>query len=404
MVKKIGKILGGLLALVLLVAGGVLGYAHWYTTSKTFDAAYPDVHAASSPEAIARGEEIFTAMCGDCHLDRKTGLATGRWMDDVPAFLGVFNTANITSDGEFGIGSRSDKEIARVIRTGVRFEGTENYVMPVFGFSDEDLAAVLGYLRSGAAPLRANKAHLPRSKPSVIPGSLILTFVAQPQPEKGALKITAPEKKVSVEYGKYAADGVYQCWDCHTEGFDAAKHDRPDVYGGGFELADGLGRQVFSPNITNSPEGIGGWTYEQFARAMREGVRPDGYMVRAPMPRWRSLDDVEMQSIYTYLQTVPPSHKKNKPGTAPMVKAPPPETKPEQLFISLGCVTCHAKGAPYHEKIKQCLGKPVDEVAAWIRNPEKTKPHTQMPTFADLITVEQATALAAWVQEHPAKE
>ncbi|HVO32085.1 MAG TPA: c-type cytochrome [bacterium] len=406
MLKTILKILGGLVALLVLGIGGLLGYTTWFTTSRTWDVPYPPIKADTSPAALARGEHIYTAECGGCHADPETGRAKGRWMADVPSFLGVFNSANLTHDEEFGIGKLRDEEIARIIRTGLRRDGHANApIMPKFlEMSDEDIAAVIGYLRSDADPFKADKGHLPHSKPSLVPGSLIATFLLGPVPSGATLAVHAPEKKVSIEFGRYEANAVHNCWFCHTEGFDPAKEHGPDVYGGGFQLADGLNREIWTRNITPSPEGIGGWKYEDFARALREGVRPDGYLVRMPMPRYRDFDDVEMQAIFAYLQSVPPSHKLNKPGAAPMIKAGPADAKPEALFVSLGCVSCHAKGAPFHDKIKGCLGKPVDQVAAWIRNPEKVKPKTQMPTFADLITVDQATALAAWVQEHPAKE
>ena len=83
---------------------------------------------------------------------------------------------------------------------------------------------------------------------------------------------------------------------------------------------------------------------------------------------------------------------------------PDPNFRPASQFIALGCVTCHAKGAPYHDKIKQCAGKPVDEVARWIRNARAIKPDTKMPVFADRLTESQARQLAAWVQENVATE
>ena len=59
--------------------------------------------------------------------------------------------------------------------------------------------------------------------------------------------------------------------------------------------------------------------------------------------------------------------------------------------------TCHAKGAPYAVKIRQAKGKPVTEVAAWIRNPQSKVPGTPMPTFATLLTEEQSEQLATWL-------
>jgi hypothetical protein len=54
---------------------------------------------------------------------------------------------------------------------------------------------------------------------------------------------------------------------------------------------------------------LAGWTYEQFVRAMREGVRPDGTPLQAPMTLVASyaqnMTDVELQALWAYLQSVP---------------------------------------------------------------------------------------------------
>lgn len=80
-------------------------------------------------------------------------------------------------------------------------------------------------------------------------------------------------------------------------------------------------------------------------------------------------------------------------------KTPAP---PEEIFIKHGCPTCHAKGAPHEDKLAAAVGKPVEEAAAWIRNPERKKPGTVMPTFASRIDETEARSLAAWVQREAA--
>jgi hypothetical protein len=77
---------------------------------------------------------------------------------------------------------------------------------------------------------------------------------------------TAPPPGVTVEYGAYLAVG---CTGCHGEGFSGGPI--PGISPDWPEAA----------NITQDPEtGIGGWTREDFYRAMREGRRPDGTELR----------------------------------------------------------------------------------------------------------------------------
>src|SRR4051812_37786902 len=62
------------------------------------------------------------------------------------------------------------------------------------------------------------------------------------------------------------------CTSCH------ATPDQDDKMrlGGGFALTSAFGT-FYAPNISPHPrDGIGGWTGEQFLRAMRGGVSPDG--------------------------------------------------------------------------------------------------------------------------------
>ena len=49
------------------------------------------------------------------------------------------------------------------------------------------------------------------------------------------------------------------------------------------------------------------WSESEFIRARRTGVRPDGSMLRPPMP-WQGfaqMTDTELKALYLYLKTVP---------------------------------------------------------------------------------------------------
>lgn len=79
-----------------------------------------------------------------------------------------------------------------------------------------------------------------------------------------------------IEQGKYVAQ-LGDCIACHT-----AKQGK--VMAGGLELSTPMGT-IFSSNITPDREtGIGGYTFEQFDRVMREGVTPTGMNLYPAMP------------------------------------------------------------------------------------------------------------------------
>ena len=62
-------------------------------------------------------------------------------------------------------------------------------------------------------------------------------------------------------------------------------------------------------NLTPHATGMGGWSYEQFVAAMREGRRPDGTALLEPMtlllPYAQRMTDVEMEALWRYLQSLP---------------------------------------------------------------------------------------------------
>lgn len=93
------------------------------------------------------------------------------------------------------------------------------------------------------------------------------------------------------------------CGSCHTP------RDRPDLFlAGGPAMHTPFG--VFHvPNITPDDEtGIGRWSSQDFVRAMRNGVSPDGEHLYPIFPyRWyRDLSDADLLAMKAYLDSLPP--------------------------------------------------------------------------------------------------
>lgn len=109
------------------------------------------------------------------------------------------------------------------------------------------------------------------------------------------------------ERGAYLVTSIMACGNCHTP--MGPNGPRP-----GMELAGGT---VFeekpftarAPNITQDREtGVGAWTDAQLAKAIREGIRPDGSLIGPPMPieLYRGISDTDLAAIVAYLRTVKP--------------------------------------------------------------------------------------------------
>lgn len=93
------------------------------------------------------------------------------------------------------------------------------------------------------------------------------------------------------------------CIACHT-----------DTKNGGAPLAGGVTLPTdfgtfYSPNITTDKDnGIGSWTVEEFAVAVRQGISPQGqpYYAAFPYPFYAKFSDQDIADLWAAFQTVPP--------------------------------------------------------------------------------------------------
>ena len=154
--KKILKRLAIGVAVFLILGTTAVAIAVVARENRTFDAPYPDIHASKDPAVIERGRYLVTgpAHCTGCHgavghTDAKPHLVGGLTFD-LP--VGTIYARNITPDKQTGIGRYTDPEIARVLRYGVYPTGRAVLpFMPFADLSDDDLTAVISYLRSRPA-------------------------------------------------------------------------------------------------------------------------------------------------------------------------------------------------------------------------------------------------------------
>lgn len=98
------------------------------------------------------------------------------------------------------------------------------------------------------------------------------------------------------------------CASCH------ATENQPDrtLLGGGHGLKSPFGT-FYVPNISSHPrDGIGAWTFQQFARAMVEGVSPDGrhYYPSFPFTSYQRMTDKDLGDLFGFLKTLPAAEGK----------------------------------------------------------------------------------------------
>jgi mono/diheme cytochrome c family protein len=116
-----------------------------------------------------------------------------------------------------------------------------------------------------------------------------------------------------IEQGRYLAVAG-DCISCHTRAGGEA-------FSGGRALNTPFG-VIYSANITPDPDtGIGAWSEQQFARALREGIAADGTHLYPALPytAYTNVTDQDVHAIYVYFRSlkpvnyVPPGNKMSFP-------------------------------------------------------------------------------------------
>ena len=111
---------------------------------------------------------------------------------------------------------------------------------------------------------------------------------------RAAEQPNSPAEKATIERGEYLAVAA-DCAACHS-----APGDKP--FAGGLPISTPLST-IYSTNITPSAEfGIGRYSEEEFARALRSGIRRDGAHLYPVMPytSYAKFTDDDAHALYLY--------------------------------------------------------------------------------------------------------
>ena len=318
--KKAVKILGIVLGSLLVLAGGFVIYAsNVYETRMQAPVEPLALQARTDSATLARGQQIVSLVCAHCHIG-DDGTLSGRRFADPEEGFGVLWAANITRHPD-ALGRYTDGELAYVIRAGVNREG--RFLGPFMmhpNMADEDLAAIVSFLRSDHPLTRPSDFRPPTTEYSTLLKGLITLGIFNPIPVEKKT-VVRPDPADKLAYGKYLATDLYLCSNCHSASFETndilVPENSPGFFGGGNPVADPAHTVVTpSANITLHPEhGIGKWTEEQFIRSVKDGISPDNKAYSPAMPRFNSLEDKDLSAIWAYLQTVPVLDNEVKPVT-----------------------------------------------------------------------------------------
>jgi hypothetical protein len=295
-IKKALLGVGALVGVAVLGGGGfVYAKVSAYNTSldKVYDVPLPKVERTTDPTLLARGEHLaHTVMpCADsgCHGN---DLAGGRVEDIGP--IGRFVAPNITSGG---LGAAySDAELARLMTHGIKKDGRSVRFMPSHESNwlpDQDIAATISYLRTLPAQTKTNEStHIGLMGKVLDQLGMIPIDVARRIDHSKIEK--APSPTPDPVYGKYLAR---LCSGCHGDGLAGGP-----IPGAPPDMAVPL-------NLTFDKTGLAGFSLDDFKQVLKTGKRKqDGRKLDKMMPveSFGGFDELEMQALFSYLQSVPP--------------------------------------------------------------------------------------------------
>jgi mono/diheme cytochrome c family protein len=298
-------------AIILLLLATGLYVTVELRQHKKFDAPYPHLKSTTDTAIIATGKKLVfgAAHCANCHTapametipsqGGEPALAGGQ-IFDLP--IGTIYSPNLTP-GASGIGNKSDEALARALRFGVGTDGRALFdFMPFHNTSDEDLIAILSYLRS--QPVVEN--NLPQNKMNLL-GKIAKAFLIKPVGPSGPVPVTV-RKDTTVAYGSYLATSVANCRGCHTNRDLMTGAYTGEDFAGGLTMESKTDSGTFAlttPNLTPHATGrITGWSQEQFIARFRTGR-----MIKQSHMPWEpfgKMSDDELKAIYKFLQTVKP--------------------------------------------------------------------------------------------------
>jgi cytochrome c5 len=288
--KWVGVVLG-----VVLLGGGIYVYAQCSafdaSLDKVYDVPIPALVRSTDPVIIARGDHLVHSLAGcgvaDCH---GADLGGGKVSDIGP--VGQLCAPNITGGG---LGAAySDGELARIIRHGLKKDGRGVRLMPsqdLTWLPDSEVVAIVSYMRTVPTVDRPNGATHVGTLGKILDRQEKFPWDVARHIDHGKVE-TPPAPEPTEKYGAFLGR---LCSGCHGEHLS------------GGPLPGAPASIPIPLNITPDKTGLADWSFEDFDKLMKTGVRKSGRKLDPFMPvdSWKNFDDTEMHALWAYLRTVP---------------------------------------------------------------------------------------------------
>lgn len=295
--KCLGTALVALLLLALLAAAGIYVLSERAIHRRYTGVPLSGIAVPQDAAAIERGKRLATiyGCFNSCHGKQMEGFV----LFDEPGIARI-NAPNLTRV----VHEYTDAELERLIRHGVKRDGTTTWAMPSAMFahlSDEDLGDVIAFVR--AAPLLDGPMRDVTLRALGRLGIVLGKF----KPHAGVIAHDVPHAKTTdrsdrMAFGKYLV--MTTCTECHGQ----------DLQGDDYLRAPGL-------------TVMAGYSDAAFRRLMKTGIalggRKLGLMTEMGETRFPSLTEEELDAMSAYLaRTYGQATAASEPGSVAPVGPP----------------------------------------------------------------------------------
>jgi mono/diheme cytochrome c family protein len=382
-----------------------------------------DASVISSQTLITRGEYLAKAAdCAGCHTAPVGGSPYAGGLEMTSPF-GTIVSSNITPDRQFGIGSYSYADFARVLREGIAPGNKHLYpAMPYVSFSkisDDDMRALYAYMMNGVKPVA--KPAPPTHVPFPFNQRWALAFWNLAFSPSGQF-VSRSDRDAQWNRGAYLVQSLGHCGSCHTprgagyqeRGYD----DTSSTY-----LSGGVNDNWYAPTLrSDNGSGLGRVDQDEIAAFLKTGhgggMAAFGSMVQTVEDSLQYLSDDDVHAIARYLKTLPASGVADgqyqptaRSGTAEKTRAPdqPPATG-AAVYASF-CAQCHqANGTGVPRTFPKLAGNPAvisEDTTSLIRllveggNSPATvngPPRQAMPAFSAILTDGQIAQVLTFIR------
>ena len=374
----------------------------------------PQTHGAVQPAAVERGQYLVSvANCVTCHTAKGgTPFAGGRPFRTTYGLFGDIYSSNITPDSDTGIGTWSEDEFIRAMRSGVA--PGERHLFPAFPYTSftklttADIRAIYAYL--GTLPVTRS---VPPKNSFWFRQRWVMRLWNAWFFKEGEL-VSDSTKSNAWNEGRYLVEALAHCGACHTpRNLGLAERTEAQFTGGIHtdEVEDGKSRTWSAPNLTSAEFGLAKWSVDDLQKYLKSGSNRRagvlGPMNEVIANSLRHLTDADAAAMAVYIKSLPAGGK----STQQTLSAD--ERAAGQALYDKHCSECHlSTGRGGFRKAPPVAGSPIVQsgdassflnVILYGANPAAESPNAfeaweDMPGYKDKMTDSEMATLANFLR------